>query len=302
MYLRWVSCKQRRRDQTGDVVWARLRVRCEQGGKCDRPDKQAAHELGVRPLTEFPSRTGPSQDQRDVASLGGKQPLLERPGELRIAGQLGDEARETRARLVGSGQLGDSLGERGYVALQRPAVDGIRKLAGMHDGGKDHLGLGAPPAVHGAAPHAGLRCHALNRRAGVTVAGKQLTDRGADRRVDARLSRTTGCAALGHYDTDSTVNRPGPGRVSSRTHTPEQSAFARDDITVTVVMGTTGVPAGTFPAIAARALDGTLPDPISRRYRLDEAGQAYRDLAATEHMRGKFVVSTEPVGNSPGSS
>jgi NADPH2:quinone reductase len=96
--------------------------------------------------------------------------------------------------------------------------------------------------------------------------------------------------------------RPGGRLLSTTPGTPEQSAFARDDITVTVVMGTTGVPPGTFPAIAARALDGTLPDPISRRYRLDEAAQAYRDLAATEHTRGKFVVSAEQARQAHGSS
>jgi NADPH:quinone reductase-like Zn-dependent oxidoreductase len=92
----------------------------------------------------------------------------------------------------------------------------------------------------------------------------------------------------------STALRPGGRLLSTTPGSPEPSAFERDDITVTVVMGATNVPPGTFPAIAARALDGTLPDPVSRRYRFDEAGQAYRDLAAAKHTHGKFVVSAEP--------
>ena len=96
--------------------------------------------------------------------------------------------------------------------------------------------------------------------------------------------------------------RPGGHLLSTTPGTPEPTAFARDDITVTVVMGTTNVPPGTYPSIAARALDGTLPDPISRRYRLDEAGQAYEDLAAPTHTRGKLVVSADPARHAHGSS
>lgn len=87
-----------------------------------------------------------------------------------------------------------------------------------------------------------------------------------------------------------TVIRPGGRLLSTTPGTPEPAAFAGDDLTVTVVMGTTSVRPDTFPTIAAYAVDGTLPDPISRRYRLDDAVQAYRDLA-TAHTRGKFVVS-----------
>jgi NADPH2:quinone reductase len=100
----------------------------------------------------------------------------------------------------------------------------------------------------------------------------------------------------------SRAQRPGGRLLSTTPGTPAPTAFARDDITVTVVMGTTNVPPGTFPAIAARALDGTLPDPISQRYRFDDAGQAYRDLAASKHTRGKFVVSADPARHAHGSS
>jgi NADPH:quinone reductase len=96
--------------------------------------------------------------------------------------------------------------------------------------------------------------------------------------------------------------RPGGRLLSTTPGTPESTAFPRADITVTVVMGTTSVPPGTFPAIAARALDGTLPDPISRRYRFDEASQAYKDLAAAKHTRGKLVVSADPARRAHGSS
>jgi NADPH:quinone reductase len=96
--------------------------------------------------------------------------------------------------------------------------------------------------------------------------------------------------------------RPGGRLLSTTPGTPEPTTFARDDITVTVVMDTTSVPPGTFPAIAARALDGTLPDSISRRYRFDGAGQAYKDLAPAKHTRGKFVVSADPARHAHGSS
>ena len=66
-------------------------------------------------------------------------------------------------------------------------------------------------------------------------------------------------------------------------------------------MGATNVLPGTLPAIAACALDGTLPDPISRRYGFDDAARAYRDLATTEHTRGKVVVSVKPARHADGS-
>lgn len=87
--------------------------------------------------------------------------------------------------------------------------------------------------------------------------------------------------------------RPGGRLLSTTPGTPEPSAFSRDDLTVTVVMGTTSVRPDTLPIIAAHAIAGRLPDPISRRYRLADAAQAYQDLA-TGHTRGKVVVSMEP--------
>ncbi|WP_329092810.1 MULTISPECIES: NADP-dependent oxidoreductase [unclassified Streptosporangium] len=86
--------------------------------------------------------------------------------------------------------------------------------------------------------------------------------------------------------------RPAGRLLSTTPGTPEPSAFAREDLTVTVVMGTTAARPDTFSTIAALAVAGTLPDPISRRYRLEDAVQAYRDLA-TAHTRGKLVVSMD---------
>jgi hypothetical protein len=71
---------------------------------------------------------------------------------------------------------------------------------------------------------------------------------------------------------------------------------------VTVVMGTTNVPPGGFPPIAARALDGTLPDLTSRQYRFDQAGPAYEDLAGAKHTLGKLVVSADPARHAHGSA
>ena len=84
--------------------------------------------------------------------------------------------------------------------------------------------------------------------------------------------------------------RPGGRLLSTTPGTPEASAFGRDDLSVNVVMGTLLLKGDTLPTIAAHALDGTLPDPISRRYRLDDAVRAYRDFA-DGHSRGKVVVS-----------
>jgi hypothetical protein len=96
-----VGGEQSRGDQARDLARARLRRRREQRVKGDRSDKQAAHELRVGPTAEFPSRAGTLQDQRDVAPLGGEQPILERPGQLSVASNLRDEASESRLRLVG---------------------------------------------------------------------------------------------------------------------------------------------------------------------------------------------------------
>ncbi|GAA5083391.1 threonine dehydrogenase-like Zn-dependent dehydrogenase [Thermocatellispora tengchongensis] len=85
--------------------------------------------------------------------------------------------------------------------------------------------------------------------------------------------------------------RAGGRLVSTTPGTPDLSAFGRDDISVTVVDGPPTVTAGTFPSLAARALGGTLPDPISRRFRFEEAVQAYCHLASPQHTHGKIVVS-----------
>ncbi|MEU6721624.1 NADP-dependent oxidoreductase [Nonomuraea sp. NPDC046802] len=80
--------------------------------------------------------------------------------------------------------------------------------------------------------------------------------------------------------------RPG-GRVITTTF----SSLGSEDVTVKVVNGPPSLRAGTFSALAAHALDGTLVDMISRRYRFDQAGQALANLAAAPHTRGKWVIS-----------
>ncbi|MFI7125470.1 zinc-binding dehydrogenase [Nonomuraea sp. NPDC050153] len=84
--------------------------------------------------------------------------------------------------------------------------------------------------------------------------------------------------------------RPGGRLLSTTPGTPEQSAFGREDLSVTVVMGALKVHDHTLRAIAAYLLDGTLPDPISRRYRFADAVRSYQDFVGMRH-RGKFVVS-----------
>ncbi|WP_406311928.1 NADP-dependent oxidoreductase [Streptosporangium sp. NBC_01639] len=85
--------------------------------------------------------------------------------------------------------------------------------------------------------------------------------------------------------------RPGGRLLSTTPGTPGHDAFGRDDITVTVVNGPPSVTPETLPTLAARALDGTVPDMISRWYGFDEADRAYRDFATAHHTRGKFVIS-----------
>ncbi|MCF6473989.1 NADP-dependent oxidoreductase [Nonomuraea sp. MG754425] len=89
--------------------------------------------------------------------------------------------------------------------------------------------------------------------------------------------------------------KPGGRLLSTTPGTPAPSAFGRDDLAVSVVMGTLKLTKNTLPAIATHALRGTLPDPVTRRYRLSEAALAYQDFAHT-HSRGKVVVtmSDEP--------
>ncbi|MGP3936860.1 NADP-dependent oxidoreductase [Nonomuraea sp. KM88] len=80
--------------------------------------------------------------------------------------------------------------------------------------------------------------------------------------------------------------RPG-GRVISTTF----SSLGSEDVTVKIVDGPPSLRADTFPTLAARVLDGTLVDMISRRYQFDQAAQALADLAAAPNTRGKWVIS-----------
>ncbi|GAB3962408.1 NADP-dependent oxidoreductase [Actinoallomurus acanthiterrae] len=76
--------------------------------------------------------------------------------------------------------------------------------------------------------------------------------------------------------------RPGGRLLSTTPGTPSHPA-------VTTVMGTTNLKPDTMATIAAHALDGTLPDPVTRTYPLSDAARAYRDLEGS-HTRGKLVV------------
>ncbi|MBF8191857.1 NADP-dependent oxidoreductase [Nonomuraea sp. K274] len=85
--------------------------------------------------------------------------------------------------------------------------------------------------------------------------------------------------------------RPGGRLLTTTPGSLGHDGLRRDDITVRVVHGPPGIRPDTFPTLAARALDGTLVDMISRGYRFGEAARALTDLASAPHTRGKFVVS-----------
>ncbi|MYW05974.1 zinc-binding dehydrogenase [Streptomyces sp. SID3343] len=86
----------------------------------------------------------------------------------------------------------------------------------------------------------------------------------------------------------SRVIRPG-GRLLNVAHpSPDPTAFA-GRITVTTVYGTARP--GDLDELAARALDGTLPEAISRRYPLTAGALAFRELAEL-HTHGKLVITT----------
>ncbi|WP_433175918.1 NADP-dependent oxidoreductase [Actinoallomurus sp. CA-150999] len=76
--------------------------------------------------------------------------------------------------------------------------------------------------------------------------------------------------------------RPGGRLLSTTPGTPSHPA-------VTTVMGASELKSDTMATIAAHALDGTLPDRVTRTYPLSDAVRAYRDLAGS-HTRGKRVV------------
>ncbi|MER6950311.1 NADP-dependent oxidoreductase [Nonomuraea sp. NPDC000554] len=81
--------------------------------------------------------------------------------------------------------------------------------------------------------------------------------------------------------------RPGGQVLNVAFPKPDPAAFGRDDLTVETVYASARP--GDVADVAARAVDGSLPAAIGRRYRLDDAARAYRELIA-EHTRGKLVV------------
>jgi NADPH:quinone reductase-like Zn-dependent oxidoreductase len=85
----------------------------------------------------------------------------------------------------------------------------------------------------------------------------------------------------------SRVIRPGGRLLTIVFPAHEPSAFAGRDLTVETVL-TTARP-GDLDVLAERAVDGTLPVTIGRRYRLADGARACVDLLR-EHTRGKLVV------------
>ncbi|MFC6886439.1 MULTISPECIES: NADP-dependent oxidoreductase [Actinomadura] len=74
-------------------------------------------------------------------------------------------------------------------------------------------------------------------------------------------------------------------RPGGRVLTIAFPAPERDDVRIVL----TDARPGDLDALAAKALDGTLPPPPVRTYALDDAVRAYADLA-TRHTAGKLVV------------
>jgi NADPH:quinone reductase-like Zn-dependent oxidoreductase len=70
---------------------------------------------------------------------------------------------------------------------------------------------------------------------------------------------------------------------------PDPAAFA-GRVGVDTVYG--AAHPGDLDELAARALDGTLPEAISRRYPLTAGAMAFRELAEL-HTRGKLIVTTD---------
>ncbi|MGW4798639.1 NADP-dependent oxidoreductase [Nonomuraea sp. NPDC004297] len=81
--------------------------------------------------------------------------------------------------------------------------------------------------------------------------------------------------------------RPGGHLLNVAYPSPDPAAFDRPDLTVRTVFSTARP--GDLEELAARAMAGSLPATVSRRYPLAEAARAYADLVHT-HVRGKLLV------------
>ena len=81
--------------------------------------------------------------------------------------------------------------------------------------------------------------------------------------------------------------RPG-GRLLNIAHpSPDPAAFDLEHLSVETLFTNAGP--GDLDALAAKAVAGTLPVSIGRRYALADAARAYTDLLR-DHTRGKWVV------------
>ncbi|WP_232295353.1 NADP-dependent oxidoreductase [Parafrankia sp. EUN1f] len=87
-----------------------------------------------------------------------------------------------------------------------------------------------------------------------------------------------------------TAIRPGGRLLNIVFPTPDTAAFKGRDLTVATVI--TSARPGDLDLLAARALDGSLPVAISRRYPLTDGVRACVEFL-NEHTRGKVVVVAE---------
>ncbi|MEV7469251.1 NADP-dependent oxidoreductase [Streptomyces kronopolitis] len=79
------------------------------------------------------------------------------------------------------------------------------------------------------------------------------------------------------------------GRLMNATHpAPQPGTHERDDLTMATLSG--AARPGDLDDLAARAVKGTLPPAVGRRYRLADGPRAYREFVQ-EHTRGKLIVA-----------
>ncbi|TDV48818.1 NADP-dependent oxidoreductase [Actinophytocola oryzae] len=186
-------------------------------------------------------------------------------------------------------------------------IPGLTALAVLRDGG---FAAGQRVLVTGAAGGVGGAVVPLLAETGVHVIATALPEDddyvrglGATEVIDYRAADTVTETLRRHPGgVDAMVNLtlPGPALVGAARAirsggrllniafpSPDAAAFDRADLTVRTVYST--AQPGDLEHLAARAVAGTLPSTVSRRYTLDEGAQAYRDLVHT-HVRGKPLV------------
>ena len=190
------------------------------------------------------------------------------------------------------------------------AISGLTTLSLLRTGGfqpgETVLVIGATGGVGSTAVPllAAARTHVI---ATATPADEQyVRDLGANEVIDHRAGATI-TETLRRHPTglDAIVNlalagddlidaaraiRPGGRLLNIAYPSPDPADFARDDLTVETIFSA-ALP-GDLEELAARAMDGTLPNTVSHRYRLDDGAHAYQDLT-NNHTRGKLLVRTD---------